>query len=346
MRVDWLTTTDPRWTEVLARARHDFYHLPGYVRLCGVTDGGEPGALWFEEDGEACLWPMIERPIPQGGLDLTSPYGYPGPIATPSVAEQQASLVRRGLPRAFEMLRERGAVSLFSRLHPLLDGAHDALRERMTLVQHGSTVSIDLTLSPEAGFAAYRTLARRHVRAAKRAGLVARHDPELKELPSFIRLYKDTMRRIGAASYYLFPDAYYERLREALGDKLSIWLAELDGRIGAAVLFTEVCGVVQYHLSASDADLADAYPTRLVIDAARCWGHERGDEHLHLGGGVGGSEDSLFFFKAGFSSRRHPFYTARAVLDADAYARLTAETAPEANVKSWSGFFPAYRLRT
>jgi len=343
LQVDWLSPADARWASVLERARHDFYHLPGYALLSEDTDGGRAGALLIE-DGDACLWPLLERPIAgTTETDLTSPYGYPGPITTAASPEQADDLLRRGLPRAFALLRERGNVSFFSRLHPLLEVGTATLASTCTVVEHGNTVSLDLTLGPEEGFAAYRTLARRHVRAATRAGFVARHDAELAELETFIRLYNDTMKRIGATPYYFFDESYYERLRAALGDRLSIWLAERDGRVGAAVLFTEVSGIVQYHLSASDAELADFYPTRLVVDAARQWGHARGDQALHLGGGLGGKEDALFFFKAGFSTRRHVFRTARAVLDRERYVALTRASSSSVDPDVHTGFFPAYR---
>jgi len=349
LRVDWLTPSSPRWVEILEAARYDFYHLPGYVRLCGETDGGAPGALLIDDGGEACLWPLLERSIPgQQALDLTSPYGYPGPVYTSRSPAVAADLLTRGLPRAFEMLRDRGCVTLFSRLHPILnaepDGHTSPLMTMATVVEHGATISLDLGIPLSESFSQYRETARRHVRLAKKRGYVATHDPQLARLADFIPLYHDTMRRIGASAYYMFPESYFEALRLALGSRAFLWLAERDGRVGAAVLFTEVCGLVQYHLSANDAELSKDHPTKLLIDAVRCWGHERGAELLHLGGGVGGStEDSLFFFKSGFSSRRHTFRTVRAVLDEEGYARLTNEMAPGEDPLFRAGFFPAYR---
>lgn len=344
MEVSFLEPDDPRWIDVLGRARHDFYHVPGYVRVAATHEGGRPGALLIADGGDAILWPQIERDVPGTSLkDLASPYGYPGPISTASSAARTIDLLSRGLPEALAMLRARGVVSLFARLHPILDDANAALGKIGTLVEHGSTISIDATSSDEEAFAQYRTMNRRHVRAARRSGFVARHDPELERLDAFITLYEGTMKRIGASPYYFFPMSYYVGLKEALGDRLSIWFAERDGEIGAAVLFTEVCGIVQYHLSANDERFAAVHPTKLVIDVARSWAHARGDTCLHLGGGLGGSEDSLFFFKAGFSSRRHTFRTLRAVLDEDAYTTLARArpSAPDPAIRT--GFFPAYR---
>lgn len=347
MSVEWIQPEDQRWGNLVARVRHDFYHLPAYARLVGVTEKGRAGALYATHDGDALLWPLLERDIPESNLkDLVSPYGYPCPITTASSPERADALFARTLPDAMALWRSRGIVSLFSRLHPLLDTPQGPLQQLGVLVKHGDTVSIDTTLDDEAGFAQFRTMNRRHVRAAKRSGFVARHDPKLEQLDVFVRLYNDTMRRIGATSYYLFPDEYYDGLRAALGDGMSIWFAERDGEIGAAVLFCEVSGIVEYHLSANDDRFASCHPTKLVIDAARIWAHQRGNSCLHLGGGYGGTDDNLFFFKAGFSRRRHPFWTFRAVMDETAYQTLMSQRAPGEDPTARSGFFPGYRKVT
>jgi hypothetical protein len=83
----------------------------------------------------------------------------------------------------------------------------------------------------------------------------------------------------------------------------------------------------------------------LRIDFLRRWAKSRGNRVFHLGGGVGGSEDSLFRFKAGFSQQRHPFHTWRMVADETVYRRLVKrwESRHGAEADGLDGFFPAYR---
>ena len=76
-----------------------------------------------------------------------------------------------------------------------------------------------------------------------------------------------------------------------------------------------------------------------MIDAACDWAGGLGARWMHLGGGVGGAEDSLFRFKAGFSPRRHRFETWRWIVDPHAYERRCRH----ANVGADESFFPAYR---
>ena len=81
-----------------------------------------------------------------------------------------------------------------------------------------------------------------------------------------------------------------------------------------------------------------------MLDFARRLFTREGREILHLGGGLGGREDSLMLFKAGFSDRRHPFRTWRWIVLPEAYARLAAaRAARRAGPAPSPDFFPAYR---
>jgi hypothetical protein len=85
-----------------------------------------------------------------------------------------------------------------------------------------------------------------------------------------------------------------------------------------------------------------------LLHFVRLWAKERGNEFLHLGGGVGGTkEDKLYVFKSGFSRQRHPFLTLRLITDEEKYLHLTHLRAKALNMQVDSllnsSFFPAYR---
>ena len=80
-----------------------------------------------------------------------------------------------------------------------------------------------------------------------------------------------------------------------------------------------------------------------MIDDMVAWAHARGNRVLHLGGGVGGREDSLFHFKQGFSDWLIPFYTWRIVVDEVRYRQAMDVLAPTGDGGDRSGHFPAYR---
>ena len=79
----------------------------------------------------------------------------------------------------------------------------------------------------------------------------------------------------------------------------------------------------------------------------RLWAKERGNQYLHIGGGVGGQKDNLYTFKSGFSKQRHEFFTLRSIVDTEKYNDLLhfRAKAIDKSVEDLqeSNFFPAYR---
>jgi len=338
MRADLLGVDAPQWEDFLADVPHDFYHLPAYVALCAAQENGEPCALYVRDAGRAMLLPLVVRPIPGGGRDAASPYGYPGPLLS---GPEDPLFLYDAFVAGAQMLWAEQMVSLFVRFHPLLnDSPPDGMG---TVVQHGETVSIDLTLEPEALWRQTMSGHRNEINRALKAGHKAFFDDTWEHYGAFKRLYGGTMERRNAAEHYRFDDVYFDGLRAALGEKLHLCVVDIGGAVAAAGLFVETCGIVQYHLSGSDDAFARESPAKLMIHFVRDWAKARGDIRMHLGGGVGAADDSLLRFKAGFSPLRRPFYTLRIVLLEDEYERLVAARDPSLHPALPSDFFPLYR---
>ncbi len=328
----------PEWQAVLRTTRHDIYHLPAYVALSAVQERGQPRALYVTDGDRSLLLPLVIREIPGGGFDATSPYGYPGPIGK---GTDDPAFLRLALVAGLQVLRAAGLVSVFIRMHPLLNPSPQ--RGIGTLVRNGETVSIDLTLATEDLWAQTRLNHRRDIKRALGLGYIARIDEGWQHLEAFKRLYRATMARRSATAFYSFDDAYFDGLRDALGGRLHLCVVEKDGVTAAAGLFAENNGIVQYHLSGTDAAFDKAQPTKLMMHFVRGWAKDRGDEVLHLGGGVGGDRDSLLLFKEGFSPLRHTFHTWRAIIDGAEYGRLVREHDPTVDPEILRGYFPLYR---
>ncbi len=346
------TTQAEEWIGVLGRtAQHDFYHRPAYHRL--AEDRGEGTAhLFTYRDGDYTIaLPLLLRPVEASGgeawSDATSVYGYAGPLA--SHTGMPESVVRDFQQALKEALVERRVMALFSRLHPLipqtamLAGLGDCRQE-------GETVSIDLTLPPEAQRAQYRSSFRSRINKLRRDGVVCQRDEDKRHLGDFVSMYHETMRRVNAHSSYFFDADYFARLVSGLGPKLQLFVVAVDGRIAAGALVTICDGIVQYHLGGTGDDFLNLSPMALLMDTVRLWANDEGARAFHLGGGVGSKEDSLFHFKAGFSDRRHTFPTWRWVIEPDAYRELCDRNARRniAHGVRWAStdYFPQYRCPT
>jgi hypothetical protein len=334
-----LVDTDAQeWGDLLGAVEHDFYHLPGYVAASALNDGGEPRALIVDDGHRQLLLPLVIRPFDGGAQDACSPYGYPGPVHT---GDPDQAFVEQALTVGVDLLREMGLVSLFIRTHPLLNPSPP--RGVGAVVQHGVTVWVDLTLSEEELWGQTRRNHRQQIRQALKKGYTAHVDDGDRYMDDFKRLYRATMQNRSADDYYYFDDDYFAALQRALGERLHLAVAEQDGVVAAAGMFVVTDGIAEMHLTGHDAAHAADQPMKLVFDTVSTWGRQQGLRALHLGGGRGGTDDSLLHFKAGFSPWRLPYHTVRVVVDEEAYAALVAAHDPALDPADLSLPFPAYR---
>ena len=288
----------------------DAYYRRPYVEAAALLDRGRPFLL--EHDG--ARFAGIERDEPR---DVVTPYGYGGPTAD-------------GFWEAYEeWARERGVVTTFVRFHPLYGN------------QRGAPIHVD-ELAPTVAWrldpdrdllAGLHFKHRNKVTKAENAGAtVTQHDG----LGEFVPLYEDTMRRVNADDFYFFEPAYWERLGEL---PLVRFDAEIDGEVVASALCLATPPWLHYHLSGTtDAGRTTGSSTLVLLEAAR-WAQANGYERFHLGGGLGGKEDSLHHFKARFDPEGLvPAAVGKAIHDEDAYRRLSG-----GSEVAFEGFFPAYR---
>jgi hypothetical protein len=348
MQAEILSSPDPRWMTFLQSAPHDFYHLPGYVELCALQEGGEAAAFWAEDGDYAMLAPFVLRRVPatleQGSelRDASAPYGYPGPLLKGQPPE---GVVTAFLKAFFEVGSASGIVSAFFRFHPLLEIPEGPFRAFGTLLEHGETVYVDLTLPTEELSRQTRVNHRADARRLLAEGYRVEVDV-WDRMPEFIRIYGETMRFRHAQDFYRFDVGYFEALRGCMGDHLHLCtVLAPEGAVAAAGLFTCVDGLMEFHLSGT----ADAYrrtgPAKLMLIHMRDWAKAHGQRLMHLGGGVGCAADSLAFFKQGFSRLRGRFSTFRMVLKPDSYRRLVRRRVwgEPAAPDQTTDFFPAYR---
>lgn len=341
----FIEVDDSRWSEILSRLPHDVYHTAGYMRHAARHEGGRPVAFWAQCDGGEFFVPLLLRTLPDplqapaDWLDATTPYGYGGPLCR---NDSDSGLYQRFVDELAVQCCEIGIVSLFLRWNSFsLSPESVDTGER---VRHGETVVINLAQSMEELDGQIRAGHRSEIRWLRNNGYTVRWN-DWSFYPRFQQLYADTMRRVSARDQYFFSPGYFEELKTELGDQLHFGtVLAPDGAVAAASLFTECDGIVQYHLSASDANYQKRSPTKLLLVTARDWAKARGNRVFHLGGGLGAQVDALYKFKAGFSNDRCFFETSRLITDPDRYRQLN-QTWMSLNplASSDTEFFPAYR---
>ena len=358
MRCEFVGPDSSLWSRFLADSTHDFYHLPKYValsardRLCAPDADGVPLAFHAEDDdGHRFLTVLVVRPLPKSlespspQFDAITPYGYASPLVIHRGDVPIEQFVGEAIVGLCDGLRSRGIVGAFIRTHPTIPFPLEPLRNSGCLVQHGQTVYIDLTLPQEELWHQTRAGHRSEINRARKKGFTVEIQPDWNDFEEFFRAYTETMSRVSASEHYFFSREYFAELRRSIGDVLHLAICHKDGVVTCGGIFSEVCGIVQYHLSGTTEEFHSQYPTKVMLDSVRTWAKERGNHTMHLGGGYGGSEDSLFLFKAGFSHLRAPFYTWRLISDPNTYQQLSRQWEARAGTPASppEGFFPAYR---
>jgi serine/alanine adding enzyme len=289
----------------------DAYLRRAYVESACVLEPGEPVLL--EHDG--AVFALIRRTDP---VDAITPYGYGGPVGRDVVA----------FWRAYdEWCREQGVVTTFVRFHPLYGNARDAPIHVEPLAP-----TIAWRLEGDELEAGMHVNHRRTVRKARNAGVSVAAAGGVGE---FVALYEETMRRAGASAFYFFAPEYWRALERTE-------LVRFDARLGDGTVASALCLAsppwLHYHLGASSDEGRRIGAMTLLFLEAATWARERGCERFHLGGGVGGAEDSLHEFKRRFDpGGLVDAAIGKTIHDEEAYARLAG------GGPSLDGFFPAYR---
>lgn len=353
------------WNGWLDRMPHDIYSTSEYHSIAEQMGEGQALMAVHHDGDKVMAWPFLLRDIPSvvcpGFRDVTSVYGYSGPLAVNcEPGDPFLETAAREIADVWTSLR---VVSVFARFHPLLDNSRwsEAVTPVVSranapvehacgdpgLVMLGQTVSIDLTLPEDGAIHQYGRILRQEIQQARRRGVSTTIDEDWSALDDFLEIYHSTMDRNHAADSYYFPREYFDRLRERLGNRCFLAVARYQGQVAAACTVLECNGILQAHLGGPSPRHLKLSPFKELFDSLRQTGKSRGNSVMHIGGGRGAANDSLFAFKARFSPRRHSYYVGRWVLDQNAYNALCEERRTLTGFEeadSGNSFFPAYRV--
>lgn len=328
------------WDRLLDRIGvGEVYLRRAYLESAALLGQGTPAYLHLGGGSGDVVFPALvreararDRDLPH--QDVGTPMGYGGPVATGSEPPTAAFF------DAYERwCTANRVVSTFARFHPLL--ANQELAEghwRLEHIGHSIGWRVEGRDADEllAGMDSHH---RRVVRKARAAGVEVGVEESPEDLGAFVLLYEETMRRRNASQFYFFPETYWEHLTGALGASLVRADARSDGELVASIVCLAGPPLLHYHLGASSERGQTLGANHLLFWETAAWAGEHGFGRFHLGGGVGGFEDSLYEFKRRFDPEGTlPAYLGKRVHDEAAYRELSGTDEVE-----YTGYFPAYR---
>ena len=324
-----------KWNSTIKKMmNHDFYFSNSY-------HSNNDGALLisFKEQGYNICLPLIIRHIENTNyFDATSVYGYSGPLRSESNIPD--NIISKFNDELKICLSEMNVVTVFSRLHPLFK-QEDLLSNIGDITPLGKTVSIDLTLSLKDQRCQYRKRLKSRInRFSKSTGFVY-EDTKLEYVDDFIKLYHENMKRVNAESIYFFDKGYFNNLFFSDDIDAKLLFIKKDGVLISGAIFVYTDGIIQYHLSGTKFEYLKHSPLELLLDYVRITGTQQGYKNLHLGGGVGSKEDSLYHYKTGFSKVENNFKVWKYIVNEEIYNQLINEV----EINEDDCYFPPYRIK-
>jgi hypothetical protein len=364
------------WNDLIELVPHDIYHTREYHMTSSLglresassprpkeTNESSQQSLLFSyrKNGMVFLFPYVLRTLEdilgyegRSYFDVTSVYGYGGPLASLNVSQEFLNEAWRELLHSW---REREVISAFTRFHPLLQNVRIAqsVPDEISLfgvpaaILCGNTVSINLRKSEAEQFQQYQKNLRNQLRRAYSSGFEVTEADFNSIADHFVELYTQTMKRRNAPGQYMIDREWLLQFVDSLRNHCSLLSANLSGQITAILLVMEYRGFVHAHLTGIDDRFTSSSPLKPLLDGTRRWAAARGNQIFHLGGGIGARQDSLFQFKRHFSPDINPFHIGCWVLNRKLYFELSPDSEREAGSVLSSACedpkpFPAYRF--
>jgi len=330
-----IEVNNPRWEKIVkSSAIYDFYHTAFYHRI----DNNFTSLLFVAEDEDDFIaLPLVLRPIDETiCADFTSVYGYCGPISSRLDFDFDQKFIDFFQAELRKYCTENNVVSLFSRLHPLIS-QQSALVNMGEVSPLNKTVVIDLKLSQEEQKRQYRKSNKSELNQLRRKGFYVEEAKSAEDIDRFLEIYYETMDRVHASPYYYFSKEYFHSFLNNTHFRNKLLVAKFEDKVIAGAIFTITDKIMQYHLAGTTEEFIRLTPMKLILDEARLLGNDLALDYLHLGGGVGGSDDdSLFKFKSGFSNVYCQFSVWKYILNDKVYNQLSEN-------KQESSYFPLYR---
>ena len=220
----------------------DIYYLYEYVHSLEMHGDGTPLLLyWKNSQMELCYVAMLQDiaafqgfygSLESGRLfDMTTPYGYGGPLYKGEVSKESLQQFVKELTAE---CRKRNIVSQFFRFDPFVEG-QNVFFDLFEAKSFKNTIYMDLR-SEDIIFRNMDPKNRNMVRKAKKNNVQIFYDTGA-HLDKFIQIYNKTMQRNQAEGYYYFNQEYFEYLQREFPDNIIYFYAMYGQEIISAAMF-------------------------------------------------------------------------------------------------------------
>lgn len=246
--------------------------------------------------------------------DLETPYGYGGFLSNTNNKE----FLNEALQHYKIKCKEENIIAEFIRIHPFNISPHQISSFLNFYALDRKVVVTDLTLDKDKRWEGYNSKTRNILRKCEKIGITVSTSENLEW---FTKIYKQTMARNNADSFYYFNDKYFKKLIEM--DNVLLFEAKLDSKVIAMSFMIFGNDISHYHLSANTDIGMKHNANYYLLEKMFQYARELGKKYFLLGGGKTNDEnDSLFRFKKKFSNLLLDFHLAGIVFNYEKYEEM------------------------
>lgn len=325
----------------------DIYFTEKYGKLCELIDNGICETFQIENDFGKVSHMFIKREIgePVDGetyYDLTTPYGYGGPLMEVTNPENKEQLCKAFEKEFGDYCKSNNIVSEFVRFYPLCENALD-FKNVYQSEYNRNTLGTNLKDYDDPVKEEFSKSCRKSIRQALRKGVSYKITENPDNIDTFVEIYYSTMKRDSADEFYYFGKEYFNMFTTDLKENVLFVEAVYEEQTIAAGLYFISDGVIHTHLSGTLSEYLYLSPAYILRYAATLWGKEHQYKLIHHGGGTSSDrENSLFKFKKQFAQNTEfSFYLGKKIWNKDVYKKL-CNMNPDCKD---SEFFPKYRAK-
>lgn len=340
-----------KWNTIIKSFNnYDVYYLSHYVKAFQIHGDGEPLLIYYEDNDIRAINVVMKRDISHDEkfrnlipnntyFDIITPYGYGGFILEGNINEDSLSRLNSVYSG---YCKDNGIISEFVRFHPVLEN-YKIANTIYDISILGPTVTVSLNSKDEI-WNNFSSKNRNVIRKAIKNNVKIYWGRSNELIDYFIPLYNNTMKNDNAKDYYYFSKEFYESILYDLRYNSLIFYAMYDGKIISMSIIIFVNNQIHYHLSTSNRDYQHLAATNYLLYEVACWGFENGYKTLHLGGGLGSQEDSLYNFKKAFNKESNTYFAiGKKIFDQNKYNWLENLRKNDKNYIYDSSYFPSYR---
>lgn len=321
----------------------DIYFEPSYARLY-ETDENKAVEYEFKCEYGVITNLFLKRPIHitlddrVQYYDVITPYGYGGPVIHYTTDKEK--LIEAYILDFQQYANEQNIVCEFVRFHPIIgngvdfQSAYGSLYDRKTV---GTNLTYEDVVATE--FSKHK---RKDIRRLlKNPDIHYKINEYPNNLDDFVDIYYSTMDRDKAEDYYYFGKDYFHNMLCSFPNHITTCKVFLKDTIIAMGVYFRYGKYLHAHLSGTISQYLEYSPAYILKYALALYGHEKGYEVIHYGGGTSRSLDnSLYKFKKDFGKNTEfDFYIAKKIWNQVMYRVLCDRVGADAK----SDFFPAYR---